>query len=99
LITDAKEVVQEEQVRGYMLSQPQVVESQEKTLLIESETSNSNYELDVILKPWMILSKDKEFVVTTDIVATICEPLDSIKDMYESKVNPIPVSKTEVVSV
>jgi len=98
LITDAKEVVQEEQVRGYMLSQPQVVESQEKTLLIESETSNSNYELDVILKPWMILSKDKEFVVTTDIVATICEPLDSIKDMYESKVNPIPVSKTEVVS-
>ena len=98
LITDAKEVVQEDQVRGYMLSQPQVIESREKTLLIESETSNSNYELDVILKPWMILSKDNEFVVTTDIVATICEPLDSIKDMYESKVNPIPVSKTEVVS-
>jgi len=98
LITDAKEVVQEEQVRGYMLTQPQVVESQEKTLLMESETTNSNYELDVILKPWMILSKDKEFVVTTDIVATICDPLDSVKDMYESKINPVPVSETEVVS-
>ena len=36
LIADAKEVVQEEQVRGYMLTQPQVVESQEKTLLMES---------------------------------------------------------------
>ena len=91
LITDAKEVVQEEQVRGYMLTQPQVVESQEKTLLMESETTNSNYELDVILKPWMILSKDKEFVVTTDIVATICDPLDSVKEMYESKINPVPI--------
>ena len=98
IISDAKEVVQEEQVRGYLLTQPQVVESQEKTLLMESETTNSNYELDVILKPWMILSKDKEFVVTTDIVATICDPLDSVKDMYESKINPVPVSETEVVS-
>ena len=97
-MTDAKEVVQEEQIRGYMLTQPQVVESQEKTLLMESETTNSNYELDVFLKPWMILSKDKEFVVTTDIVATICDPLDSVKDMYESKINPVPVSETEVVS-
>ena len=98
LITDAKEVVQEEQIRGYMLTQPQVVESQEKTLLMESETTNSNYELDVFLKPWMILSKDKEFVVTTDIVATICDPLDSVKEMYESKINPVPLSETEVVS-
>ena len=60
LIADAKEVVQEEQVRGYMLTQPQVIESQEKTLLVESETKNNNYELDVFLRPWMILSKSKE---------------------------------------
>ena len=98
LIADAKEVVQEEKVRGYMLTQPQVIESQEKTLLVESDTKNNNYELDVFLRPWMILSKSKEFVVTTDIVATICDPLDSVKDMYESKINPVPVSETEVVS-
>ena len=97
LIADAKEVVQEEQVRGYMLTQPQVVESQEKTLLMESGGSD-NYELDVILRPWMILSKNKEFVVTTDIVATICDPLDSVLEMYDNKVNPTPVSETEVVN-
>ena len=97
LIADAKEVVQEEQVRGYMLTQPQVVESQEKTLLMESGGCD-NYELDVILRPWMILSKNKEFVVTTDIVATICDPLDSVLEMYNSKINPIPVSETEVVN-
>jgi len=98
LIADAKEVVQEEKVRGYMLTQPQVIESQEKTLLVESDTKNNNYELDVFLRPWMILSSDKEFVVTTDIVATICEPLESIREMYDSKVNPVPVSETEVVN-
>ena len=98
LIADAKEVVQEETVRGYMLTQPQVIESQEKTLLVESETKNNNYELDVFLRPWMILSKSKEFVVTTDIVATICDPLDSVLEMYNSKINPVPLSETEVVN-
>ena len=46
----------------------------------------------------MILSKNQEYVVTTDIVATICDPLDSVMEMYDSKVNPTPVSETEVVN-
>lgn len=98
LITDAKEVVQEEQVRGYLLTQPQIVRSEEKTVLMESDTKNANYELDIILTPWMILSSDKEFVVTTDIVATICEPITGIREMYDAKVNPTPLSETEVIS-
>ena len=98
LVSDAKEVVQEEQTRGYLLTEPQIVDAQEKTMLMESDTGKGNYELDVVLRPWMILSSDKEFVITTDIVATICEPIVSIKDMYERKVNPVPLSETEVVS-
>ena len=98
LIADAKEVVQEDKVRGYMFTEPQIVISEEKTMLMEADTKKSNYELDIILKPWMILSSDKEFVVTTDIVATICEPLESIREMYDNKVNPTPLSKTEVVN-
>ena len=98
LITDAQEVVQDEKVKGYLFKQPQIVRTQEKTMLMEEDTKNSNYELDVILTPWMILSKNQEYVVTTDIVATICDPLDSIAEMYNNKVNPTPVSKTEVVN-
>ena len=98
LVSDAKEVVQEEQTRGYLLTEPQIVDAQEKTMLMEADTGKGNYELDVVLRPWMILSSDKEFVITTDIVATICEPIGSIKDMYERKVNPVPLSETEVVS-
>ena len=98
LITDAQEVVQDEKVKGYLFKQPQIVRTQEKTMLMEEDTKNSNYELDVILTPWMILSKNQEYVVTTDIVATICDPLDSVMEMYDSKVNPTPVSETEVVN-
>ena len=98
LITDAQEVVQDEKVKGYLFKKPQIVRTQEKTMLMEEDTKNSNYELDVILTPWMILSKNQEYVVTTDIVATICDPLDSVMEMYDSKVNPTPVSETEVVN-
>ena len=98
LITDAQEVVQDEKVKGYLFKQPQIVRTQEKTMLMEEDTKNSNYELDVILTPWMILSKNQEYVVTTDIVATICDPLDSVMEMYDSKVHPTPVSETEVVN-
>ena len=98
LVSDAKEVVQEEQTRGYLLTEPQIVDAQEKTMLMEADTGKGNYELDVVLRPWMLLSSDKEFVITTDIVATICEPIPSIKDMYDRKVNPVPLSETEVVS-
>ena len=98
LITDAKEVVQEEEVRGYMFNQPQIVISQEKTMLMEADTKHSNYELDIILKPWMILSSDNDFVVTADYVATICEPISSIKDMYLKKTEETPLSETEVLN-
>jgi len=99
LISDAKEVVSGEDVRGYLLSQPHYVRTQEKTVLTESDSGKSNYELDVVLTPWMILSSDSDFVVTYDYIATICEPIPSVKDMYLNKVGEkIEVSETEVLS-
>ena len=98
VISDAKEVVQDESVRGYLLKQPHYVRSQEKNVLMESDSDNANYELDVMLTPWMILSSDKDFVVTADYVATICEPITSIKDMYLRKTEETPLSETEVLN-
>ena len=98
LITDAKEVVQEEQVRGYLFTKPHYVKTQEKNVLMESDTGKSNYELDVLLSPWMILSSDTEYVVSADYIATICEPIPSVKDMYMNKVGDTPVSETEVLN-
>ena len=98
VISDAKEVVQEESVRGYLLKQPHYVRSQEKNVLMESDSEKAIYELDVMLTPWMILSSDKDFVVTADYVATICEPISSIKDKYLKKTEETPLSETEVLN-
>lgn len=85
IITDAKEVVSDEIVRGYLLSNPHFVETKEKVVLTESDSGKSNYEIDVILTPWMILSKDKQFVITLDHVVTICDPIDTVREMYLNK--------------
>jgi len=99
LISDAKEVVSGEDVRGYLLNKPHFVRTQEKTVLTESESGKSNYELDVVLSPWMILSSDKDYVVAFDHVATICEPIPSVKEMYLNKVGePLEVTETEVIN-
>ena len=98
IITDAKEVVSDESLRGYFFSNPHFVETKEKTVLTESDTGKSNYEIDVILTPWLILSKDKEFVVSADYVTTICDPIDTVKKMYMEKTGvPLEVTETEVV--
>lgn len=85
IITDAKEVVSDEVVRGYLLENPHYVEAKEKTVLTESDSGKSNYEIDVILTPWLILSKDKQFVITLDYVVTICDPIDTVREMYLNK--------------
>lgn len=96
IITDAKEVLSGEITRGYLLSNPHFVNTKEKTLLVEGESGKSNYEIDVILSPWLILSKDKEFIVNLDYVATICDPIESVKQMYLDKTeNSLQVIESE----
>jgi len=96
IIADAKELVSDELVRGYLLGNPHYVETKEKMVLTESDTGKSNYEIDVVLTPWLILSKDKEFVVATDYITTICDPIPSVEEMYKEKTGtPLEVTETE----
>ena len=85
IIADAKELVSDEVVRGFLLKNPHFVEAKEKMVLTESDTGKSNYEIDVVLTPWLILSKDREFVVAFDYITTICDPIESVQKMYEEK--------------
>lgn len=85
IITDAKEVVSDEVVRGYLLVNPHYVDTKEKNVLMESDSGRSNYEIDVVLTPWLILSKNKEFVVAADYIATICDPIETVENMYIQK--------------
>ena len=83
VIAQAKELVAEETVRGYLFTRPhKVVTTQPMLLTEEAKDDNS---LEVTLSPWIILSADTEVVVPTDWVVTIVEPIASVVKMYQEK--------------
>ena len=85
VIADAKELVSEEKIRGYLFTRPHKVVSTQPLLLTEEQKDDNS--LEVTLSPWIILSADKEVVVPTDWVVTVVEPLESVVQMYQEKVN------------
>ena len=84
VIAEAKELVSEDKVRGYLFTRPHKVVTAQPMLLTEEETQNDS-SLEVTLSPWIILSADTEVVVPTDWVVTIVEPLESVVKMYQEK--------------
>ena len=86
IISDAKELVSDEKVCGYLFTDPHTVEVQ-KTLLLVEESKDTEGDIDVILTPWIFLSSDKQIPVPPDWIVTIVEPIETIKKLYKEKVN------------
>ena len=91
LIAEAKEIVFEEtkEIHSYYFENPHVVITRSKVLLTEEEREQpgKDFELDVVLSPWIVLSKDNKMAVPKDWVVTIVDPLDQVKQMYIDKCN------------
>ena len=87
LISEMKELVAEEseQAHAYLLDNPHVVETREKSFLTESEKKTGDFGIDVIMIPWIILSSDKKIIIPVDVVTTIVEPIASVKQMFIDK--------------
>ena len=87
LISEMKELVAEEsqQAHAYLLENPHVVETRDKSFLTENEKKTGNFGIDVILIPWIMLSADKNVIIPVDIVTTIVEPIVSVKQMFIDK--------------
>jgi hypothetical protein len=86
IISDAKELISDDKVCGYLFENPHKVETRRTVLLVE-ETENPNGDLEISLSPWIVLAKDTQIPVPPDWIVTIVEPIDTIKQMYEEKVN------------
>ena len=86
LIADAKELVSEDKVRGYLLNKPQKV-SATKSLLLTEEVGGEDPNVQVTLSPYILLTADQDIVVPTDWVVTVVDPLQTIVEMYQEKVN------------
>ena len=98
LISEMKELVSEgqDQVHAYLLDNPHTVEINEKQFITEDEKDigGGDYGINVILVPWIILSKDKKMIIPTDSVLTVVEPLDSVTQLYLDKVNSFEIEET-----
>lgn len=86
IISDAKELISDEKVCGYLFTKPHKVEVR-KTMLLVEETENAKGDLEVSLSPWIILTSDEKIPVPPDWIVTIVEPIQNIKQMYEEKLN------------
>ena len=87
LISEMKELVAEEsqQAHAYLLENPHIVETRDKSFLTEDEKKTGNFGIDVILIPWIMLSADKKVIIPVDVVTTIVEPISSVKQMFIDK--------------
>ena len=87
LISEMKELVaeKEQQAHAYLLENPHIVQTREKTFQSEEEKKTGDFGIDVIMIPWIILSADKKIIIPVDIVTTIVEPINSVKQMFIDK--------------
>lgn len=68
---------------GYVLEDPQLVEFQDsETLMEESENSS----VSIVLRPWIDLTKDKQFLVPPIQIVTMCDPIEEVYNIYVEKV-------------
>ena len=89
VISDAKELIFEEKVYGYVLENPHKISINKPIIISESEFTEMRIDnsIDVSLSPWIVLTLDKQISVPYDWVVTIIEPIKAVKELYEEKVN------------
>ena len=85
VISDAKELVSDDKVCGYLFQNPHVI-SYRKPIVLTEETHSSR-DLEVALSPWILLSKDNQIPVSPDWIVTIVEPVETLLQMFNEKVN------------
>jgi len=84
IIADVKEIISENNVVGYLLNNPHSVVCS-NNILVEEDSEEGN--IQITLRPWIVLSKDKQIPIRPDWLVTVVEPVDFLKNMYEEKVN------------
>ena len=86
VIADIKEIRQEETdvLVSYFFKDPYCVKIKTTQVLVEDE-SRPKHELAYY--KWMSLSKDNDIIVNKDWVVCITDPLDSVKQNYEERMN------------
>jgi hypothetical protein len=89
VIADIKELVSDDKLCGYLFKNPHKMQVSNSIFLTEQqiETEDTDNTVSVTFSSWILFTSDNEIVVRPDWVVTIVEPVKTIKQMYEEKVN------------
>lgn len=91
LIADIKELVYESEesdqneTKGYLFTNPKKVNLSSPVFLSEETSQESS--VQVSLSTWILISKDKEYLLSKDWIVTFMEPVDKLITMYEESLN------------
>ena len=86
VIADIKEIRQEttDELISYLFKDPYCVKIKKSEVLVENEVKPKH---ELAYYKWMSLSKDNDIIVNKDWVVCITDPLNSVKQNYEEKMN------------
>lgn len=88
LIGDIKEVSSDDKFVGYLISKPQIIATKKEIVFSEeSMIEHSGSEIQVSMTSWMPLSSDEQIFIYPSSVVSLMEPVSTIIQMYEDKVN------------
>ena len=86
VVADIKEMVvgegDDSRVVGYVLTKPCGVTLNSKAIKVDNE--EEAYQIKIF--PWCPLSKNTEIHISADWVVTLVDPIDKVKQMYETEV-------------
>jgi hypothetical protein len=85
VIADIKELNCDEELCGYIFINPHKIEISNSMFLTEQLTESDS--VSITFSPWILFTSDDEIPVRPDWIVTIVEPIKTIKQMYEEKVN------------
>tara|TARA_B100000427_G_scaffold11320_1_gene9406 strand:- start:516 stop:968 length:453 start_codon:yes stop_codon:yes gene_type:complete len=86
VIADIKEFRDsDDELVSYLFKNPFAIKIKTSQLLIEEDSGSPKHE--VLYYKWMSLSKDTDIIVDKDWIVCITDPLDSIKQSYQERMN------------
>tara|TARA_B100000902_G_scaffold7309_1_gene9366 strand:+ start:186 stop:488 length:303 start_codon:yes stop_codon:yes gene_type:complete len=80
LISDIKELVDDEKVVGYLFVKPKKVDM--STPMFLSEENGNESSVEVSLSSWFLITDDEEFAIPKDWIVTVMNPVERVIEMY-----------------
>ena len=85
IIAEMKEIVSEDRPIAYLFNKPHKVIINSPVYLTEEADPKTSVE--ITLSSWIIISDEEDVPVSTSQVVALVEPIETVKKMYEEKVN------------